>query len=238
MTMDFGDRLRQLRKEKSLTQPELAEVMGIEQSYLSKLENGKSLPSNDMLQRILDAFDLEVSDLVDGLDQGVRNQLRRIPLVGDYLNRQKQLLIGSRRRWLLISALLASFGAALIYAGNAHLFFPDVQYQYVSKGILRDGESKELFEHPAVALPQGVNREQRDRIMNAIYARLDEDYVRTTDYRGTIYNVPVDGGSRTYVIVDQRELDNPSNKAVVFIGVLLLTFGTVGIVLDRKLSYS
>ena len=235
--MDFGDRLKELRQEKSLTQPELAEVMGIEQSYLSKLENGKSLPSNDMLQRILDAFSLEVGELVDGLDQGVRNQLRRIPLVGEYLNRQKQLMIGNRRRWLLASALLVSVGAALIYAGDAHLFFPDVEYQYVSKGIVHDRESKELFDHPGVALPQGVAADEKDRILNAIYARLDENYLRTTEYRGTIYNVPVDGGSRTYSLRGERPLNDGWNQGVVFIGVFLLAFGTIGIVLEKKLSY-
>ena len=67
--MNFGDRIRQLRIDKNLTQPELAAAMGIEQSYLSKLENGKSLPSNDMLQRILDVFGTDVGDLVDDLDQ-------------------------------------------------------------------------------------------------------------------------------------------------------------------------
>jgi len=30
--MNFGDKVRQLRKDKNLTQPELAEAMGIEQS--------------------------------------------------------------------------------------------------------------------------------------------------------------------------------------------------------------
>ena len=59
--MNFGDKIRQLRTDKNLTQPELAAAMGIEQSYLSKLENGKSLPSNDMLQRILDVFGTDTS---------------------------------------------------------------------------------------------------------------------------------------------------------------------------------
>ena len=81
--MDFGDKLRNLRKDKDLTQPELADAMGIEQSYLSKLENGNSLPSNDMLGRILDVFGIGISELVDDLDQGVRNQLRQIPDVAD-----------------------------------------------------------------------------------------------------------------------------------------------------------
>ena len=62
--MKFGHKIRQLRNDKNLTQPQLAESMGIEQSYLSKLENDKSMPSNDVLNRILDVFDIELGDLV------------------------------------------------------------------------------------------------------------------------------------------------------------------------------
>ena len=75
--MDFGEKIRQLRNNKDLTQPEAAEAMGIEQSYLSKLENDKSLPSNDVLNRILDVFGLEIGDLVSDLSQGAKNQLRQ-----------------------------------------------------------------------------------------------------------------------------------------------------------------
>ena len=35
--MNFGEKLRDLRNEKKWTQPELADAIGIEQSYLSKL---------------------------------------------------------------------------------------------------------------------------------------------------------------------------------------------------------
>ncbi len=40
--MRFGEKLKELRNEKEWTQPEMAEAIGIEQSYWSKLENGKS----------------------------------------------------------------------------------------------------------------------------------------------------------------------------------------------------
>jgi len=43
--MNFGERIKQLRTARNMTQPQLAEAIGIEQSYLSKLENDKSVPS-------------------------------------------------------------------------------------------------------------------------------------------------------------------------------------------------
>ncbi|MEQ8954557.1 MAG: helix-turn-helix transcriptional regulator, partial [Gammaproteobacteria bacterium] len=51
--MNFGEKLRLLRTEKGWHQPELAEKLGIEQSYLSKLENGHSLPSGEILDNVL-----------------------------------------------------------------------------------------------------------------------------------------------------------------------------------------
>ena len=232
--MNFGDRIRQLRQDKGLTQPELAEAMGIEQSYLSKLENGKSLPSNDVLNRILDVFAVEVGALVDDLDQGVRNQLRQIPDVADHFNHQKQLMIGNRRRWLLLSSVLVALGVALIYAGSVHLFFSNVIYDYVSSGVVLEGESKEIFEERRV--PQGADHDTAMAIRNAIMDRVDEDYRQIENFRGNIFNVPVEGGSRTYRLRRETEIDPWQNKAITFVGVLMLVFGVIGLVLERKLS--
>ena len=57
--MKFGEKLKVLRHDRGLTQPEMAEAIGIEQSYLSKLENDKSLPSEDTFVRILEVFGLD-----------------------------------------------------------------------------------------------------------------------------------------------------------------------------------
>lgn len=65
MTLD--EQLKKLRAEKSPSQPELAELAGIEQSYLSKLENDKSLPSNEVLRKLLKAFSLSVAQLLEPL---------------------------------------------------------------------------------------------------------------------------------------------------------------------------
>ncbi len=236
--MNFGERLRQLRNDKGLTQPELAEAMGIEQSYLSKLENDKSLPSSDVLNRILDVFGIEVGDLVDDLDQGARNQLRQIPDVADHFNRQRQQLIGNRKRWLVVSALFLSFGVALIYAGSVHLFFPNIVYQYMSHGVVQEGEPKEIFRYPDRFMSRGADHEERAEYLDALTARTDEVYFRTTNFRGMVYNVKVEGGSRTYYIDGEREIDPWQNKLIVFFGVFFGVFGLVGLLLERKLSRS
>src|SRR5437764_790766 len=58
--MNFGERLKQIRTEKGLTQPQFAAMAGIEQSYLSKLENDKSVPSAEMFSSILSGLGLDV----------------------------------------------------------------------------------------------------------------------------------------------------------------------------------
>lgn len=50
--MKFGVYLRSLREKAGWTQPEAAEKIEIEQSYLSKLETGKCFPSEDIFSKL------------------------------------------------------------------------------------------------------------------------------------------------------------------------------------------
>lgn len=235
--MHLGDKLRQLRNEKNLTQPELAEAMGIEQSYLSKLETGKSLPSNDVFNRLLDVFDLDIAGLVDDLDQSARNKLRQIPDVAAYFNQRRQQLISNRKRWLLVSAFFVSIGLALVYAGQVHLFFPDTIYQYVSYGVVHEGESKELFVNPDGSVPRALSHEQRMKFLDSIIARRDEDYVQHDSFQGNLYNVQVEGGSRSYHLRNQTEIDPWQSKLIIFFGILMAMMGLIGIILEKKLTH-
>ncbi len=84
--MDYGEKLRQLRQ---LNQPELAQQLGIEQSYLSKLENGKSLPSTDVLQRLLNVLEVSLESSLHGIDDKiVQVQLRTIPNISTHIKQR------------------------------------------------------------------------------------------------------------------------------------------------------
>ncbi len=59
---EIGSRLRELRKERGLTQAELARQIGIQQSDLARMEKGEYRVSLDNLFKILGIFDLDLAD--------------------------------------------------------------------------------------------------------------------------------------------------------------------------------
>lgn len=63
----LGNRVRNLRKERGWTQVELAELLGIDRSYLSEIETGKKDPSLRVLKTIADGFGLSLPQLLKGL---------------------------------------------------------------------------------------------------------------------------------------------------------------------------
>ena len=145
--MNFGEKLKQLRQERAWSQPELADAIGIEQSYLSKLENDKSAPSPDMLNRILEAFDIDIDTLLEGMDESeIRNHLRSIPLVSGHLLAQKENAQRRRRQWIITSSLLCVIGLATMTLGIGNMANPEVIYDYESAEIVPNGGNNETFE--------------------------------------------------------------------------------------------
>lgn len=75
--MSVGENLRRWRHQRELTQPVLAERAGIEQSYLSKIENGRARPSDAVLERLATALNVDIALLLepeDGDTAGTRWQ--------------------------------------------------------------------------------------------------------------------------------------------------------------------
>jgi transcriptional regulator with XRE-family HTH domain len=62
-----GHKIRELRKERKLTQVELAARLGIQQSDLSRMEQGEYRVSLDTLFRILAEFHVGVGEFFEGV---------------------------------------------------------------------------------------------------------------------------------------------------------------------------
>ena len=64
-----GQKIRQLRKEHKLTQVELSQRLGIQQSDLSRMEQGEYRVSLDTLFRILAEFKMSIGEFFEGVAQ-------------------------------------------------------------------------------------------------------------------------------------------------------------------------
>lgn len=62
----IGQRVRNMRKIKGLTQEKLAELLDISTEHLSRIETGAYRPSLALIQRICEIFEIEESTLMFG----------------------------------------------------------------------------------------------------------------------------------------------------------------------------
>lgn len=63
----MGNSINKLRKEKKMTQTELAELVGVTQETISKLENGKRKLDINTAQKIAIAFEVSLDELFHGI---------------------------------------------------------------------------------------------------------------------------------------------------------------------------
>src|SRR5574344_727295 len=64
--MELSEKLQELRKQKNLTQEELAEVLFVSRTAISKWESGRGYPSIDSLKAISEYFSVTIDELISG----------------------------------------------------------------------------------------------------------------------------------------------------------------------------
>ena len=64
--MEFNEKLQQLRKQKEITQEELAAAIYVSRTAISKWESGRGYPSIDSLKALSEFFGITIDDLLSG----------------------------------------------------------------------------------------------------------------------------------------------------------------------------
>ncbi len=59
----FGKRIKELRKQKNLTQEQLSEMLGVFQKQIGNIETGTTFTTMANLEKLADILDVEVQDL-------------------------------------------------------------------------------------------------------------------------------------------------------------------------------
>jgi transcriptional regulator with XRE-family HTH domain len=86
----IGLRLRDLRKSHDLSQREVADAIGLPQSNLSRIENGKQRLNLTVLARMLGIYQTSVQEFFSREDEAVRS--------GDAMTPRERQLVESYRR--------------------------------------------------------------------------------------------------------------------------------------------
>ena len=66
--MEFNEKLQELRKQQGLTQEELAQMLYVSRTAISKWESGRGFPNIDSLKRIAKLFSVTIDELLSKTD--------------------------------------------------------------------------------------------------------------------------------------------------------------------------
>lgn len=224
-----------------LSQPQLAEQIGIEQSYLSKLENDKSLPSNEVFRRLLAALNVPLADFIAAFSIQEQQQLSAIADIEFYLKQQNNKLQHHSARLVLSLSFIFALGAACFYAGVQALCFSERVYQYESLGVVLPGESAFVFkdwdQHFPIRTDSGEDMRQsmkkRAEKAQQMYQRLAQLTEQSFEHRGEYYIRTVEGGSRTFEYKGANWVSRTGNTILQLLGLFLMVFSAV-LSLGRK----
>ena len=98
--MEFNEKLQELRKNKKLTQEELAEDLYVSRTAISKWESGRGYPNIDSLKEIAKYFSVTIDELLSGDE---------VLSIAEEDNKQKEKHLKSLVSGLLDTSILMFF---------------------------------------------------------------------------------------------------------------------------------
>jgi len=109
-SMDLAEKLLQLRKQRGWTQALAAKNIDIQQSYLSKIENGHFTPSSDVIIKFCSAYDVKEEELLPSPAYVV--------------------LTKKTFKLKLLIAMFFTMAISLLLVGQLALIYPQTYYNY------------------------------------------------------------------------------------------------------------
>lgn len=91
---EMGDRIRECRKQKNLSQAELAEVIGVSDNTISNMETGSNNIKLENIEKLAEFFKVSLDYLVKGVGQ--------TPADDAFVNRYLQLPLEDKKKLLTV----------------------------------------------------------------------------------------------------------------------------------------
>ncbi len=62
---ELGEKIRQIRRSKGFTQEQLAELIGIDNKHLSRIEKGRHMPTYNIIKKLAKVLDFDIYKIED-----------------------------------------------------------------------------------------------------------------------------------------------------------------------------
>src|SRR5574344_2130777 len=89
----IGQKIKELRKQKGFTQEKLAEKIGVDTGYISKMEVGLNAPSIKTFENLAIALDVEISSFFSFVSPRTSDNRKEILKIYDNLSDEKKVLL-------------------------------------------------------------------------------------------------------------------------------------------------
>lgn len=137
----LSENLKQLRKQKGLSQGELATKLNVVRQTVSKWEQGLSVPDSEMLIRIADALDTSVNIMLgEVVPQSESDDLKIIAAKLETLNEQfAQSNERKRKTWRIVFIVVAVISACAFLSGLVSCIYTVAANHALSNGRFSTG---------------------------------------------------------------------------------------------------
>ena len=113
----IGTFLKDLRKEKGLTQEQLAETLNVSRRTVSRWETGSNMPDLDLLMEIADLYEVDLREMLNGerkSEDKMNKELEETVLqVAEYTNADKQRVTKTVQGFFLLGILALVINVAM-----------------------------------------------------------------------------------------------------------------------------
>lgn len=138
----IGKFLKELRKEKALTQEQLAEQFNVSGRTVSRWENGNNMPDISVLVMLSEFYDVDIREIIDGerksenMNEKMKDTLVK---VAEYTAAEKEKIL----KQLLYNTTIAFFSVIAVFISLAFNIaeVTDATIAFVAIGISTTGAS-------------------------------------------------------------------------------------------------
>lgn len=234
--MTLGEKLRSLRSISGWTQPELAQKLGIEQSYLSKLENDRSIPSVEIFDKLCTVYEITPDDMTKDLDKDyVRQKLMHIPIIANATNSKHETAKGKRKAAVIVCSTFILVAVLFFFIAHLELLSSNKQWEYRSLGVdfkheinhcLKQKSPKECYIKFTGTYLEGAHfQSTHNEVPHSII---------TNEYQGEAFTKQLDMGYRDYHAMRLESNRSTANNIFLIFAVFLAALGILGLIVEAR----